>query len=96
VEDDRRFLYALAAGTAISGLLFWLAFWHGRILLGIAWGLTVCVLVWFRFGQGPRQWEHLRRHGTRREILEFKIFVAAVALGIIALAIASQLSDRGR
>jgi len=36
------------AGAAISGLLFWLGFWHGRILLAIAIGLTVCVLRWFR------------------------------------------------
>src|SRR5207247_2032368 len=32
VDDDRRFLYTLTAGCAISGLLFWLAF--------LAWACT--------------------------------------------------------
>jgi hypothetical protein len=86
VDDDRRLLYAMTAGFAVSGLLFWLAFWHGSVLLGVAWGLTACVLLWFRY-RGPTHWDRLQRHGTRREIRQFKTFLAVFALSIVALSV---------
>jgi D-alanyl-lipoteichoic acid acyltransferase DltB (MBOAT superfamily) len=86
VDDDRRFLYALTAGCAVSGLLFWLAFWHGRVLLGTAWGLTVCVLLRFRYG-GPSYRGRLRQHGTRREIRQFKATFVVFALVVVGVAV---------
>jgi len=66
VEDNRRFLYAMIVGCGVSGLLFWLTFWHGRVLLGIAWGLTVCALILGRY-RAPRYWDRLRRaRNTKR------------------------------
>jgi len=84
VDHDRRFLYALTAGCAVSGLLFWLAFWHGRVLLGTAWGLTVCVLIWFRY-RGPSYWNRLQQHGTHREIQRFKATLVVFALVVVAV-----------
>ena len=86
MDDDRRFLYSLTAGCAVSGLLFWLAFWHGRVLLGTAWGLVACVLLWFRY-RGPSYWERLKHHGTRREIQQFKATVVVFALVVVAVAV---------
>jgi hypothetical protein len=86
VDDDRRFLYALTAGCAVSGLLFWLAFWHGRVLLGTAWGLAVCVLLWFRY-RGPSYWDRLKQHGTRREIQRFKATFVVFALVVVVVAV---------
>ncbi len=90
MDDNRQFFYAMAAGTAISGLLFWLAFWHGRILEAIAWGVTVSALCWFRYG-GPRQWDHLHHHGTHWQIRAFQAFVVLMTLGLVALAVVVEL-----
>ena len=86
VDDDRRFLYAVTAGCAVSGLLFWLTFWHGRVLLGTAWGLAVCALFWFRYS-GPTYWNRLQRHGTRREIQQFKATLVVFALVVVAVSV---------
>jgi hypothetical protein len=86
VDDDRRFLYALTTGCAVSGLLFWLAFWHGHVLLGTAWGLAACGLLWFRY-RGPSYWDRLKRHGTRREIWQFKATLVVFALVVVAVAV---------
>ena len=86
MDDDRRFLYAVTAGCAVSGLLFWLAFWHGRVLLGTAWGLAACALLWFRY-RGPSYWDRLKQHGTRREIRQFKAILLIFALAVVAVAV---------
>ncbi len=88
--DDRQFLYSLAAGAVISILLFWLAFWHGRILLAAAWGLTVSVLCWFRYG-GAREWERLQHHGTRRQVRHYQAVVLIVILLFVALAVIAEM-----
>jgi uncharacterized membrane protein len=93
VDDDRRLLYAMTAGFAVSGLLFWLAFWHGRVLLGIAWGLTVCVLLLSRFG-GLSYWKQLQRHGTRREIQQFKVTLVILALVVVAVSVGLAVEGR--
>jgi hypothetical protein len=90
VDDDRRFLYALSGGCAVSGLLFWLTFWHGRVLLGIAWGLTATALVLGRYG-APRYWERLRRHGTPREIAQFKITLLVLTLIVVVTSVVLTL-----
>jgi hypothetical protein len=87
VDDDRRLLYPMTAGFAVSGLLFWLAFWHGSVLIGVAWGLAACVLLWFRY-RGPSYWNRLLRHGTRREIQQFKTFLIVFALSVVAVSVA--------
>lgn len=84
--DHHRFLYALAAGSAVSGLIFWLAFWHSRLLLGAAWGVIVCLMLWFRY-RGPTYWNRLERHGKPREVREFKATIFILALLVIAVSI---------
>jgi hypothetical protein len=90
VDDDRQFLYALAAGAVITGLLFWLAFWHGRILLAIVWGLTLFFLTWGRYG-GLRQWQDLHRQGTRHKIQQYEAFVVLVALFFVATCVILEI-----
>lgn len=90
MDDDRQFLYALAAGAAISGLLFWLAFWHGRILLAIAWGITVSVLCLGRYGAWT-EWEHLQHHGTPHKIRYFEVKVIVVTLIMIAFSVICEI-----
>ena len=86
MDDDRRFLYALTAGCTVSGLLFWLAFWHGRVLLGTAWGLAMCALLRFRY-RGPSYWNRLQRHGTPGEIQRFKATLVVFALLVLAASV---------
>ena len=86
MDNDRTFLYALTAGCAVSGLLFWLAFWHGRVLLGIAWGLTASALLLGRY-RAPKYWERLRRRGTPREIKQFKVTVFVLSLVMVAISV---------
>ena len=90
MDDNRQFLYALAAGTAISGLLFWLAFWHGRILLAIAWGLTVFFLAWNRYG-GLKEWEHLQHHGTRHQLHRYEAIVLATVLIFVTTCVVLEI-----
>src|SRR6266568_141479 len=40
-DDNRRFLYALAAGWTIAGFLLWLTFWQALVLKGISLGLVL-------------------------------------------------------
>ena len=61
-------------------------FWHGRVLLGTAWGLTACALLWFRY-RGPSYWNRLQRHGTRREIQRFKAALVVFALMVVAVSV---------
>jgi len=86
MDDDHRFLYALAAGSAVSGLMFWLVFWHSRVLLGAAWGVIACLMLWFRY-RGPSHWNRLRHHGKPRELREFKATIFVFALLVIAVSI---------
>lgn len=86
VDDDRRFLYALTAGCAVSGLLFWITFWHERVLVGTVWGLVVCALLWFRF-RGPSYWNHLQRNGTHREIQLFKATLVVFVLLVVVVSV---------
>jgi len=83
--DDHHFLFALAVGGAISGLLFWLAFWHGRILLAIACGLTLSLMGWFR--GGAREWDRLQHHGTHRQIRQYQATVLLLVLTVVALCV---------
>jgi hypothetical protein len=86
MNDTRRLAYSLVAGMAISGLIFWLSFWHGRVLLGTAAGLVLVILYWVRSG-GTKQWQEIHRHGTRREIRRYEITVAILVLFVIGLCI---------
>lgn len=90
MDDDRQFLYALAAGAAISGLLFWLTFWHGRILLAIVWGLVLSVLCLGRYGMW-RELEYLQHHGTPRKIRYFEIKVAVMTLILVGLCVILEI-----
>ena len=90
VDDNRHFLFALAAGGAISGLLFWLAFWHGRILLAIACGLTLSLMFWFRYG-GAREWDRLQNHGTHRQIRQYQTTVLLLVLIVVALCVIFEI-----
>jgi len=90
VGDNRQFLYALAAGTAISGLLFWLAFWHGRILLAIACGLILSLMYWFRYG-GAREWDRLQHHGTHRQIRQYQAAILVLVLIMVALCVMLEI-----
>ena len=91
MNDDRRFLYSLAVGFSISALVFWLAFWHGRMLAAIASGLIASVLIWFRYG-GLRQWERIHRHGSPKEIRRFEILFAITTLFLVILSVAFAMS----
>lgn len=86
MDEDRRFLYALTAGGAVSGLLLWITFWHGRVLVGTIWGLALCAFLWFRY-RGPRYWNRLQRHGARREIQQFKATLVVFALLVVVLSL---------
>ena len=86
MDDNRQFMLALTLGYIASGMVFWLAFWHGRVLLAVAWGLMAFVLCWFRYG-GPQQWNKVLRNGTRHEILRFKAIVVFMALLLTAFCI---------
>jgi hypothetical protein len=86
MDDDRRFPYALTAGCTISGLLFWLAFWHDRVLEGVVYGLAACSLLWFRY-RGPTYWGRVQQHGTRREIRQFKATIVVFALIVVTVSV---------
>ena len=90
MDDNRQFLYALTAGTAISGLLFWLAFWHGRILLAIFLGLTLSLMSWFRYG-GAGEWDRLQHHGTHRQIRRYQATVLLLVLTVVALCVILEI-----
>ena len=84
MDDDRRLLYPMTAGFAVSGLLFGSRFGMGAYSSGFALGLAACVLLWFRY-RGPSYWNRLLRHGTRREIQQFKTFFIVFALAVKGL-----------
>jgi hypothetical protein len=84
VDGDRQFIYALTAGAAISGLIFWLTFWHEQVLGAIATALTLFALYWFRYG-GPKEWNQIHRHGTRHQIRLYEATVVFLAAFLIAL-----------
>ena len=83
MDDDRRFLYTLIVGGVISGLLFWLAFWHGHALLLTAGAGSACALLFFR----------LRRHRTPRELKRFK--AAMLVFGLVVIAAWAVLAVKG-
>ena len=89
MDDNRRFLYALGVGWAVSGLLLWLAFLHTRVLKGITLGLVLFFYLWSRRG-GAREWDRVRRHGTPHEVHRFQSVTAIIALFLIALCVFAQ------
>jgi hypothetical protein len=50
---------------AISGLIFWLAFLHRRVLLGTAAGLVLVILYWVRSGGSNGKRYIGMEHGAR-------------------------------
>lgn len=86
MDDNRHFLYSLFVGGAISGLVFWLAFWHGRVLMGIASGAVLVALYWIRFN-GTKQWHQVHRRGSRREIRRYEITVTVLVAFVVGLCI---------
>jgi uncharacterized membrane protein len=89
MDDNHRFLYALAAGWTISGFLLWVTVWHTVVLKGMALGLVVFVAYWFRYG-GAREWDRVRRHGTPHEVHRFQAVVTSIALFLIILSVFAQ------
>lgn len=86
VDGDRQFTYALTAGAAISGLLFWLTFWHWQILEAIVVGLTIFGWYWLRF-RGREEWNHIHRRGTRRQIRQYEATVVLLAVFLVVLCV---------
>jgi len=86
VNDKRQLAYSLLAGAAISGLVFWLAFWHGRVLVGTFAGFTIVLLYWLRYN-GTKQWKDVHRHGSRRAIRRYENKIVILILLVVSLCV---------
>jgi hypothetical protein len=86
VEDQARFRWAIVSGLCISGLLFWASFTHWRIVEGIVAGAAITLLYWFRFAS-PKEQRLLRGNGSRREVMHFRMTMAALVTFVVLLAV---------